>query len=114
MQNNPSHYSDPADDGLTSFLIGLSFGLFAGAVTALLTTPKSGDELVHGVSQVFRELPDRVNDELVQSGTKTRELLDKTRQSIENQIDRTRKDRSADRMARAKQAEELASGYEFN
>ena len=102
------------DDGISSFLIGLSVGLFGGIVAALLTTPKSGTELRDGVSQAFRDLPDRVNDELAQSSTKTRELFDKTRQNIEDQIDRSRKDRSADRMARAKQAEELASGYEFN
>ena len=102
------------DDDIATFLIGFSIGLVGGLMAALFMTPKSGSEVRKGVSRAFRELPDRVNDELASSSVKTKEILDKTRQNIEDQIDRSRRDRTADRMAKAKQAEELATGYEFN
>jgi gas vesicle protein len=102
------------DDDIATFLIGLSIGLVGGLLSALLMTPKPGAEIRDGVSKAFRELPDRVNDELASSSVKTKELLDKTRQNIEDQIDRSRRDRTADRMAKAKQAEEMATGYDFN
>jgi len=102
------------DDDIATFLIGLSIGLVGGLLTALFITPKAGSEVREGVSRAFRELPDRVNDELTSSSVKTKELLDKTRQNIEDQIDRSRRDRTADKMAKAKNAEELATGYDYN
>ncbi len=102
------------DDGIFTFLAGMTLGVLGGAVAGLLFAPKSGDELRADTQNFVRTLPNRVNDELSNPNTRTREFIDKTRYNIESQVGKVKKDREAGRMAKAKQAEELAAGYEFN
>ena len=107
-------YIDHDDDGIFAFIAGILLGLMGGAIVGLLLAPKSGNEFRTGTYKALKELPSRVNDEFTRDGTRTRDLIDKTRYNIENQVGKVRNDRKADRMAKAKRAEELASGYEFN
>jgi gas vesicle protein len=102
------------DDGIMTFVTGLLLGLLGGTIVGLLFAPRSGQALRVGTYRVLRDLPGRVNDEFTISGTRTRDLIDKTRHNIESQVGKARRDRKADQMAKAKRAEELASGYEFN
>lgn len=101
-------------DGIFTFIAGMAVGILGGALAGILVAPKSGDELRADAHAFVRNLPTRMNDELHNPNTRTREFIDKTRYSIESQVGKVKKDRSADRMAKAKQAEEMASGYDFN
>lgn len=101
-------------DGIFTFLAGMTLGMLGGAVAGLLLAPKSGEELRADAQEFIRTLPDRVNDELHNPNTRTREFIEKTRYNIETQVGKVKKDREADRMAKAKQAEEIAAGYDFN
>ena len=102
------------DDGIFSFLAGMTLGMIGGGLAGLLFAPKSGDELREDVHGFVRNLPSRVNEELSNPNARTREFIDKTRYSIETQVGKVKKDREADRMAKAKRAEEMASGYDYN
>lgn len=102
------------DDGIFAFMAGMVLGAVAGGVVGLLTAPKSGDELRQDAQEFIVHLPEKLSDELRNPNTKTREFIEKTRYSIENQVGKVKRDREADRMAKAKRAEELASGYDFN
>ena len=98
------------EDGILTFVSGMMLGLLGGAVIGLLVAPKSGQALRSGTYKALSKLPDRVNEAEV----RTKDLIDKTRHKVENQMGKVRKEREADRMAKVKRAEELASGYEFN
>ncbi len=106
--------SREADDSILTFLAGMALGAIGGGLLGVLLAPKSGDELRADANAFMRSLPGRVNDELKNPNAKTREFIDKTRYSIENQVGKVKKDRDADRMAKAKQAEEMATGYDYN
>ncbi len=109
---NESYKSD--GDGILLFLSGMALGIIGGGLAGVLFAPKSGDELRADANAFVRSLPGRMNEELHNPNARTREFIEKTRYSIENQVGKVKKDRDADRMAKAKKAEELASGYEFN
>ncbi len=109
---NESYKSD--GDGILLFLSGMALGILGGGLAGVLFAPKSGDELRADANAFVRSLPGRMNEELHNPNARTREFIEKTRYSIENQVGKVKKDRDADRMAKAKKAEELASGYEFN
>ncbi|MCE3235445.1 MAG: hypothetical protein K0Q50_1625 [Vampirovibrio sp.] len=106
--------SREGDDGIFTFLAGMALGMLGGGLMGILFAPKSGDELRADANAFVRSLPSRVNEEFSNPHTRTREFIDKTRYSIENQVGKVKKDRAADRMAKAKHAEEIASGYDFN
>lgn len=101
-------------DGIFTFLAGMTLGMLGGAVAGLLFAPKSGDELRADAQEFIKTLPGRLNDEFRNPNTRTREFIDKTRYSIEAQVGKVKKSREAERHAKAKHAEELAAGYEFN
>lgn len=101
-------------DGIFSFVMGLTAGLLGGAVLGLLFAPKSGDELREDLQDMARKLPDKINDEIKNPKGKTREFIEKTKYNIESQIDQAKQGREASRQAKAKQAEELSSGYEYH
>jgi gas vesicle protein len=96
-----------------SFIAGLMLGLLGGGMLGLLFAPKSGDELRSDINEFVKELPDKLNDEFRNPNTRTREFIAKTRYNIETQVGKVKRDMQADRMAKAKLAEEMASGYEY-
>ena len=103
------------DDDISSFMLGLVAGLAGGALAGILLAPKSGDELREDINDLAQKLPKRLNDEIGNPQGRARSFIDRTRYNIESQVDKVKKDIEADRMARAKQAEEMASGgYEYN
>jgi gas vesicle protein len=106
--------SREADDGILTLLAGMALGMIGGGLMGILLAPKSGDELRADANAFVRSLPNRVNDEFRNPNTKTREFIEKTRYSIESQVGKVKKDRDAGRMAKAKEAEELATGYDYN
>ncbi len=101
-------------DDIFIFITGMAVGMLGGAIVGLLFAPKSGDRLRGDTQRFVQGLPKRVDDEFRNSNTKTREFIDKTRYNIESQVGKVKKERDADRMAKAKRAEEIAGGYEFN
>jgi gas vesicle protein len=112
MSRESMHRSD--SDGIFTFIAGMTFGILGGVLGGILFAPKSGDELRADAHVFARNLPTRVNNELRNPNTRTREFIDKTRYNIESQVGKVKKDRNADRQARAKRAEELATGYDYN
>jgi gas vesicle protein len=106
--------SREGDDGIFTFLAGMLFGILGGGILGILFAPKSGDELRADANTFVRSLPSRMNEELHNPNARTREFIEKTKCSIENQVGKVKKDRAADRMAKAKHAEELATGYDYN
>ena len=103
-----------SEDSLVPFVLGLVAGAIGGAVVALLLAPKSGEELRENMQDYLSHIPDKIDDELKNPQGKTREFIDRTRYNIENTVDKVRAERKADRLSKARQAEEMASGYEFN
>ncbi len=101
------------DDSTLAYLLGLGIGLAGGALLGLLYAPKSGHESREELKDFVLHMPDRVNNELTTQDSRTRRFIDKTRYNIEHQVDRVKHDLKADQMARAKRAEEMASGYEY-
>jgi len=106
--------SREGDDGIFTFLAGMALGMLGGGLMGILFAPKSGDELRADANAFVRSLPGRMNEELNNPNAKTREFIERTKYSIENQVGKVKKDRAADRMAKAKHAEELAGGYDLN
>jgi gas vesicle protein len=106
--------SREGDDGIFTFLAGMALGMLGGGLMGILFAPKSGDELRADANAFVRNLPSRVNEEFSNPNTRTREFIEKTRYSIENQVGKVKKDRQAGRMAKAKEAEEMATGYDYN
>ena len=102
------------DDGISAFMLGLIAGLAGGAIAGVLFAPKSGDEMREDLGDIAQNLPKKFNDELNNPKSKARSFIDRTRYNIESQVDKVKNDIEADRMARAKRAEELASGYDYN
>lgn len=102
------------DDEIFAFLAGMILGMLGGSLLGILYAPKSGDQIRSDVSGFTRGLAGRMNDELSSSNQRTRGFIEKTRYNIENRVGKVRKDRAAGRMAKAKHAEEVASGYDFN
>lgn len=100
------------DDGIIAFLIGLMAGAIGGVVVGLLYAPKSGKELRGDIQDYASNLSGKINDEFNNPQGKTREFIDRTRYNIENQVERLKSDRQADKIAKAKKAEEFASGQE--
>lgn len=101
-------------DGIFTFLAGMTLGMLGGAVAGLLFAPKPGNELRADAQDFISTLPGRLNDELKNPNARTREFIERTRYNIEAQVGKVKRSREAERQAKAKQAEELAAGYEFN
>lgn len=102
------------DDSLVSFLLGLTAGVIGGTVAGILLAPKSGDEMREDINAFVKDLPGKLDNEMKNPEGSTRNLINKARLNIEARVDQVKKDREADRQQKAKLAEELASGYEYN
>ena len=102
------------DDSIVSFLLGLTAGVIGGAVAGILFAPKSGDEFREDITDFVKDLPDKLDQEINDPKTGTRRLINRARLNIEARVDQVKRDREAELQARAKRAEELATGYEVN
>ncbi len=104
--------SRESDDGIFSFLLGLTLGMVGGGIVAVLFAPKAGDETRKDVREFIEALPDRIDGEM-EPYSKSRQFIDRTRANIENRVDKISKERKAKNMAEAKRREEAASGFEY-
>ncbi len=100
------------DDGLDLFL-GLLFGLSTGILAGILLAPKPGTELRNDLKGFVNNLPNEVNVSLTRSKGQYKELLGRTKEGIETQIERRNERRQAIRMAEAKRREEQEAGYDY-
>lgn len=100
-------------DSVWPFVFGLLAGLAGGTVAGLLLAPKSGDEFREDIQNSVRNLPETLNNEFSNPSGNARQFIDRTRYNIEARVDRAKREREAERLAKAKREEELASGYEY-
>jgi gas vesicle protein len=89
---------------------GLIFGLLLGALVGILFAPKPGKELQKDVQDMVNQLPDGLNNGLSKSKERYQELVGKTKQNIETQLEKRNKRKVATRMAEAKRREEEEIG----
>ena len=94
-------------DGYVSFGVGLLFGMGVGAVLGLLLAPKSGTMLRSELCTMAHSVPDNVNQTLDDTKDKCSNMIDRTRYSIEKQVNKFNNALKAGKMASAKKREEL-------
>ncbi len=93
---------------------GLLFGFLAGVLFGLLFAPKSGRELQNDVQRLVDRLPDELDRQWSHSKVRYWDLLDKTKDRLENKIEQRKHRKQALRLANAKRREEADSGtYEY-
>lgn len=98
------------DDGFATFLLGLVTGLIGGVAAGILLAPKSGEETREDINAMAKRLP----EEFKAPNGKAREFIDRTKANIESQVTEVKHQMEAGKQAKAKRAEEMASGYELN
>jgi len=108
------YHADSHESGIFTFIAGLFLGAVGGAVAGLILAPKSGEELRQDANKLIQSLPSRVNSELTESNVRTQKFIERARYNIESRVGEFRKGQEASRQAKAKHAEEMASGYDFN
>lgn len=102
--------SDDDGFGLGSWLVGLFLGLMGGVAIAVLTAPKSGNEMRGNIRETAKELPDRMSElvddslDLYASGVNYLQLV------MEEQTMRLKRAVAAGKLAAAKKREELEMG----
>jgi gas vesicle protein len=108
-----SSKGDQHDNHSFDLPFGLILGLLGGALAGILFAPKPGKELQEDLQQLVNKLPTDVNTGLSRSKYHYQELVGKTRDSIETEMARRTQKKQANRMAKAKQREELEAGYDY-
>ena len=108
-----ARYSDSHDDvgfGLVSWMLGLILGLMGGTAIAMLTAPKSGQEIRGKLRETAKDVPERVSElvddsmDLYASGVNYLQLV------MEEQTMRLKRSLAATKLAAAKKREELELG----
>lgn len=93
---------------------GLILGLMGGFLFGVLFAPKPGKELQKDVQNYMDGLPNKLNRQVATSRAQYVELVDKTKQGIETQIEQFNRRKQAVRMAEAKRREEQDTGsYDY-
>ncbi len=103
--------SRDSGDSIGSFLLGFMAGAAGGALMGVLFAPKSGDEFREDLQDRLTDFPDKITKDI--SDPKARQFIDRTRHNIESRVEQVRANRRAERLARAKEAEQAASGYDY-
>ncbi len=105
--------SNNHDDGFDLFL-GLFLGLLGGGLAGILYAPKPGKEIQKDVKSFIDTLPEEVNEGWSRSKGRYKEIVGRTRQEIENQLEQRSQRKQAIRMAEAKLREEQEAGnYDY-
>lgn len=102
-----SYRHDECDSSI-DLLMGLCFGLLGGSVLALLFAPRSGNETREIIKDNLKELPQKMDKGLDES----KDLFDRAKLGIENQLDAQRRRRSARLADDARRREEQDAGIE--
>lgn len=100
-------------DGAVAFGLGLIVGVAAGAVVALLTTPKSGEEVRQDIKATLNRFVDDMPDEYRATEEKSKEMLFNIKYSFEKQVNKINSAIKAGRLAAAKRKEEMESDYSY-
>ncbi|MEI7473924.1 MAG: YtxH domain-containing protein [bacterium] len=100
-----------SSDCAVVFGIGLLAGVAAGAVAALLTTPKSGEEVRQELKATLNRFVDDMPEEYRTTEAKSKEMIVKLKYSFESQFGKINNAIKAAKLAAAKRKEELESDY---
>lgn len=109
MGNNSNEKSS-AGAGIATWLIGLFVGAVGGATVALLTTPKSGNEVRGAIKQSAKDMPERMGELVDDSLDIYASALNYTQLLLEEQTTRLKRAVAAGKLAAAKKREELELG----
>lgn len=102
--------NESSGGGTSAWFAGLVIGALGGAALALLTTPKSGNEVRGALRKTAQDVPERISEvvddslDLYASGLNYCQLL------IEEQTMRLKRAVAAGKLAAAKKREELEMG----
>ncbi len=96
--------------GLASWLLGLLLGAAGGATLALLTTPKSGNEVRGAIKKTARAIPERAGELVDDSLDLYASALNYAQLVIEEQTVRLKQAVAAGKLAAAKRREEIELG----
>lgn len=105
MANNSSESG--SGSGLLPWLCGLFIGAAGGATLALLTTPKSGDEVRGVIKKTAKAMPERVGELVDDSLDLYASSLNYCQLVVEEQANRMKRAVAAGKLAAAKKREEL-------
>jgi gas vesicle protein len=112
MHHNNSNSSDSQESGgsLTFWLVGFLVGIFGGATVALLTAPKSGNEVRGVLKKTAKDVPSRLTEILDDSLDLYASAVNYFQLVVEEQAQRMKKAVAAGKLAAAKKREELELG----
>jgi gas vesicle protein len=112
MQTNCSNsqLTQETGGGFSSWFLGLIIGALGGATVALLTTPKSGNEVRGVLKKAASDVPNKVSDVLDDSLDLYALAINYCQLVIEEQSQRIKKAIAAGKLAAAKKREELELG----
>ncbi len=99
-----------AGNGLASWILGLIVGALGGATLALLTAPRSGEEVRGALKETARSIPERLNELVDDSLDLYASSLNYLQLVVEEQALRLRRAVAAGKLAAAKKREELELG----
>jgi len=99
-------------DNAVSYGVGLLGGVVAGVLVGVLFAPKSGEEMRKDLMEVTDKFCSE-NDALCKCKDSSLELINKTKYSVEKQLNKVLEAVRAGRMAAAKRREELETGYNY-
>ncbi len=100
------------DDGVFALLLGMLLGAFGGVIYGFLYAPKKGKAFRSDVKQWVQSLPEIIEGEM-EPDSRSRRFFEKTRYSLEDQVESMSQSRLAARLAKAKQREQQASGIDY-
>jgi len=106
-KNSPS---EDRGSGTGSWLVGLVMGALGGAALALLTTPKSGNEVRGVIRQTATDMPERMSELVDDSLDLYASALNYCQLVVEEQTMRLKRAVAAGKLAAAKKREELEYG----
>ena len=95
-------------DSSIDLLMGLCFGLLGGSVLALLFAPRSGSETREFIKENIKDLPQKMDKSIGES----KDLFDRAKMGIENQLDMQRRRKAARIAGEARKREEQDAGIE--
>jgi gas vesicle protein len=102
-----------SSDCAVVFGVGLLAGLAAGAMVAILTTPKSGEKVRQELKATLNRFVDDIPVEYQSTEAKSKEMLFKIKYSFEKQLARINEAVKAGKIAAAKRKEEVESDYSY-
>jgi gas vesicle protein len=99
-------------DNAVSYGVGLLGGVVAGVLIGVLFAPKSGEEMRKDLMEVTDKLCSE-NDALSKCKDSSIDLVNRTKYTVEKQLNKVLEAVRAGKMAAAKRREELDAGYNY-